>query len=96
LEQIVTIELFGRTYTVKAESEIVQASEVADFLVKEVDRVQAKFSDPGGISEMVVLILAALNIANENLELHRSCGEIMNRLSIQSAAILDKLEESAL
>lgn len=95
MEQVVTIELFGRPYTFKAESEMVQASEVADYLVREVNKVQAQYTEQGPISQMATLILAALNIANENLELRRSSGEVLNRLSMKSAALLDKLEESA-
>jgi cell division protein ZapA (FtsZ GTPase activity inhibitor) len=96
LEQIVTIELFGRAYKIKAESEIVQASEVADFLVREVNQVQSQYLDSKGISEMALLILAALNIARENMELRRSLNDVMNRLSVKSAALLGKLEKGAL
>jgi cell division protein ZapA (FtsZ GTPase activity inhibitor) len=44
LEQLVTIELFGKPYTFKAKSEVKKAKEVADLLAKEVSRVESQKS----------------------------------------------------
>ncbi len=72
MEELVTIELFGRSYTFKAESEIMMAKDVADYLVKEVSRVETQQSiKSSNISKLAIMILAALNIANENMELKK-------------------------
>jgi len=68
LDQLVTIELFGQPYTFKTESDITNAKEVADYLVKEVTKVETQHSSQSSVAKFATLILAALNIANENIE----------------------------
>ncbi|MGD2022452.1 MAG: cell division protein ZapA, partial [Desulfobacterales bacterium] len=70
MEQLVTIELFGRKHTFKAESDVQQAKEIAELLVKEVSRVESQQSGKSSTeSNLTTLMLAALNIAHQNLEL---------------------------
>ena len=56
-----TIELFGKKHTFKAESEIYEAKEVADLLVKEVSRVESQQSDKSSASNLTTLMIAALS-----------------------------------
>ena len=94
MEQIVTIELFGQPYSFKAESEIQTAKAVADLLVKEVDKVQLQQSEHSStISNLTILILAALNIANENMELKRNHSQILNDISERSTGLIRRLDE---
>ena len=94
LEQMVTIELFGQPYTFKAESDVETAKAVADLLVKEVDKVQNQQSGPvSNISNLTILILAALNIANENMELKRNHSQILNDISERSTGLIRRLDE---
>ena len=93
MEQIVTIELFGQPYSFKAESEIQTAKAVADLLVKEVDKVQLQQSEQSSsISNLTILILAALNIANENMELKRSHSNFLNKICERSVSMIDRLD----
>ena len=46
LEQTVTIELFGQPHTFKTDTDVTKAREVADLLVKEVERVKSQQIDP--------------------------------------------------
>jgi cell division protein ZapA (FtsZ GTPase activity inhibitor) len=94
LEQMVTIELFGQPYTFKAETEVKTAKAVADLLVKEVDKVQDQQSGPlSNISNLTILILAALNIANENMELKRNHSKLLDDVNQRSALIIGQLNE---
>ena len=69
MEQLVTIELFGQPYTFKAQSDVSNAKEVADHLVKEVTKIETQYSSKSSVNKLATLILAALNIANENIKL---------------------------
>jgi len=94
LEQIVTIELFGQPYSFKAESEIQTAKAVADLLVKEVDKVQLQQSDQSStISNLTILILAALNIANENMELKENHSKFSHKICERSTRLIGRLDE---
>ncbi len=93
MEQLVTIELFGRPYTFKAESEVKHAKEVADYLVREVKRVEALQSNQSSdITKLAIIILAALNIANENMEIKRDRTNIFNTISSRSAKLIHTLD----
>jgi cell division protein ZapA (FtsZ GTPase activity inhibitor) len=91
---MVTIELFGQPYTFKAESDVETAKAVADLLVKEVDKVQNQQSGPASnISNLTILILAALNIANDNMELKRNHSKLLDDVNQRSARIIGQLNE---
>jgi cell division protein ZapA (FtsZ GTPase activity inhibitor) len=94
LEQIVTIELFGQPYSFKVESEIQTAKAVAELLVKEVDKVQLQQSEQSStISNLTVLILAALNIANENMELKENHSKFSHKICERSTRLIGRLDE---
>jgi cell division protein ZapA (FtsZ GTPase activity inhibitor) len=95
LEEIVTIELFGQPYTFKANSEVTKAKEVADHLVKEVARVENQHSGQStNISKLTILMLAALNIANENIELKKNYSQILREILDRSTNLIRTLENS--
>ena len=94
MEQIVTIELFGEPYSFKAESEIQTAKAIADLLVKEVDKVQLQQSEQSStISNLTILILAALNIANENMELKENHSKFSHKICERSTRLIGRLDE---
>ena len=88
-----TIELFGKKHTFKAESEIYEAKEVADLLVKEVSRVESQQSDKSSASNLTTLMIAALNIAQQNLELENRYSEFMQHLSERSQNLIRQLDD---
>jgi cell division protein ZapA (FtsZ GTPase activity inhibitor) len=95
LEQLVTIDLFGQSYTFKTDSEFFKAEEVADFLVKEVKKVESQHSVKTlDITKFTILILAALNIANENFEIKRNDSEFLNNISQRLNRIIYTLDEN--
>jgi len=95
LEQIITIELFGQPHTFKANSDVTRAREVADLLVKEVARVENQQIDPtSNISRQKILILAALNIANEHMELKRNHSKLLHDVVQKTTKLIGALDDN--
>jgi len=93
LDEIVTIELFGKTHTFKANAEVTQAKEVADLLVNEVNRIEdQQANQSSNMSKLTILMLAALNIANENLELKRNHSKLLHDVTDRTANLIHTLE----
>jgi cell division protein ZapA (FtsZ GTPase activity inhibitor) len=93
LENTVTIELFGQPHTFKANSEVTKAKEVADILVKEVARVENQQSgQSSNISKLTILMLAALNIANEHVELKRNHSKMLRDVAQRTAKLIHTLD----
>lgn len=96
MEQLVTIELFGKQHTFKAESEANKAKEVADLLTEEVTRIEGQ--QAGGssaASDFTTLMLAALNIAHQKLELENRYSKFTQDLSERSQRLIRQLDEYA-
>ncbi len=94
MDQLVTIELFGKPYTFKAESEVNKAKDVADLLTKEVSRVQSQQSgDSSATSQLTTLMLAALNIAHQNMELENNYSKFLQDISERSAKLIRKIDD---
>ncbi len=95
MEEIITIELFGRRYTFKAEQEVSNAVEVADFLVKEVDRIQKQISGKSSnMDKLTILTLAALNITNGYIELKKENSDLLQNISKRSLALIESIDGS--
>ncbi len=93
MEQLVTIELFGQPYTFKAESDVADAKEVADYLVKEVTKIETQRSSKSpGVTKLATMILAALNIANENIGLKNEHSVLLRDISKRSANLVNTLD----
>jgi cell division protein ZapA (FtsZ GTPase activity inhibitor) len=93
LEDTVTIELFGQPHTFKANSEVTKVKEVADILVKEVTRVQNQQPNQStNISKLTILMLAALNIANEHVELKRNHSKMLREVAERTAKLIRTLD----
>jgi len=93
LDEIVTIELFGQTHTFKADSEVTKAKEVADLLVKAESRVEdQQANQSSNMSKLTILMLAALNIANENMELKRNHSKLLRDVTDRTANLIDTLD----
>ena len=93
MEQLVTIELFGRPYTFKAQSEAAKAQKIADILVNEVANVQSdQRGEASSVTQTATLIIAALNIANKNVELKAHYEGLLQDISKRSAALISDLD----
>lgn len=89
------IKLFGESYKFKTNLEMVQAEKVVNLLTQEVLSVQNQFaeemSDP---KKMMVLVVAALNLAKRNIELVNANNEIKLKIGKRSKDILEILDKS--
>ena len=95
MEKTVTIELFGQPHTFKANSEVTKEKEVADFLVREVTRVEdQQSSQSSNISKLAILMIAALNIANEHMELKRNYSKLMRDVSNRTSKLIHTLDNN--
>jgi cell division protein ZapA (FtsZ GTPase activity inhibitor) len=95
LEQIVNIELFGQTHTFKANSEVTKAKEVADLLAREVNRVEGQQTgQSSSMSKLTILMLAALNIANEHMKLIGNHSKLLDDISDRTAKLIRTLDDS--
>ena len=91
--QHVTITLFGQSYTFKAESEETNTKTVADYLTKEVKRVEEQFEGhQPQMSRLSMMILVAMNIANENVELREKHTALIKEISIRSTKLIQQLD----
>ncbi len=95
MEELVTIELFGQTHTFKANSEVTKAKEVADLLVTEVSRIEDQQSNQSSnMSKLAILMLAALNIANDHMELKRNHARLLHDVTDRTANLIHTLDNS--
>jgi cell division protein ZapA (FtsZ GTPase activity inhibitor) len=93
LEELVTIEIFGRPFTFKAESEVARAKEVAEFLKQEVKKAEAQHSGKSSeVAKFAILIMTALNIANENFELKSDLDNLLQDISERSTGLIRTLD----
>ena len=95
MEQLVTIELFGRPYTFKTESDVTDATKVADYLVKEVTKIETQHaSKSSSVTKLATLMLAAMNIANENMELKNNHSNLLEDISKRSENLIQALDSA--
>ena len=95
MEKTVTIEIFGQPHTFKANSEVTKEKEVADFLVREVTRVENQQSgQSSNISKLAILMIAALNIANEHMELKRNYSKLMRDITNRTSKLIHTLDSN--
>ena len=93
MEQLVTIELFGQPYTFKAQSEAAEAQKIADILVNEEAKVQSdQRGEASSVTQTATLIIAALNIANKNVELKAHYEGLLQDISKRSVALISELD----
>lgn len=94
MEQLLTIKLFGQPYTFKADEDFDRAKEVADLIVKEIERVEMEQVVPSsGMRKVTVILLAALNIANENYELKKKQASLYQTVSFRLKNLLNLLDD---
>ncbi len=96
MEQLITITLFEKSYNFKVESDILKAQEVADLLVQEVAKVETQQSNKSSeVAKLAILISAALNIANEHIELKKNYANLLRNISERSVSLIRVLDAHA-
>ena len=93
MDQLVTVEILGQPFTFKTDSDIAEAREMADFVAKSVHKAANQFADkPQPADNRSVLVLAALNIANEYFDLKKQYQQTLSDLGRRSEKLLYALD----
>jgi cell division protein ZapA (FtsZ GTPase activity inhibitor) len=91
---MVTIELFGQPHTFKADTEAAKANEVADLLKREVEKVQGQQTGSSThIPKLTILILAALNIAQNIVQMNKDADDIVDQITRRCETLNRLLDE---
>jgi hypothetical protein len=93
LDQLINIKLFGQSHTFRADAGVDHVNEVSELLAQEVARIESQQNDqPYKISNLAVMISAALNIATQHIALKNSYVELAKKVTKRTAALTDKLD----
>jgi len=77
----------------KAESDSVSTETVVDYLAGEVEKVQTQHRGmQPSLSKLDILILAAMNIAHDNVALKKEKSVLLKDVSDRSAGIIERLD----
>lgn len=91
---ILTVKLFGQVYKFKFESTNIDPENVLKVLLDEIEKIE---SDQQGCTvssnKMLLLIMASLNIALENVELRNFRDKIVPDISCRSENLIKFLDE---
>lgn len=91
-EKFVSVELLGQRYTFKTENDMPKANEIANLYVQEVNRVRKELvGNSSRPTDQVILILAALNIADKHYELEKRYANLKSEISGRSVNLINRL-----
>ena len=94
MDDHITVNIFGQSFTFKTDSNSVLAQEVSEALVGEVKRVQEAHTGHPQVSQLAMLVSVALNFAQENAQLRQIQLQLENELKERSKRLLQMLEVS--
>ncbi len=93
MEQILTIDLFGESYRFETDSNTEKAKKVADFFVEEVMKAESMAArKTPEMAKFTILIIAALNIANQNFELKADYSKLIKSTSDRASDLLQMMD----
>jgi cell division protein ZapA (FtsZ GTPase activity inhibitor) len=92
---ILTVRIFGQTYKFKFESTHIQPESAVKLLLDEIEKIESEQSDSRGVNnKIVILIMAALNLAVENVELRQFRDNILHDITNRSEHLIRLLDEN--
>ena len=92
MSEDIIITLLGKKLKFKADEDVSDAKQVAELLTKEVNKVSNKEKHAFGMDNFTKLTQAALNIANDFVELQRNYNELEKKISDRSDALLKSID----
>lgn len=93
MDQLLTIEVLGQPFTFKTDSDKTDAKAVADYVVQAVNSIHAQGNQKAQLlDKRAILILAALNIANDYFNLHKKYQQLLQDIDHRSANLIQVLE----
>jgi len=82
VEQVIKIELLGETFKFKSEETRSNLKEILSFLLKELHKVEGQFpSHAVKTNKSAILVMTALNIAKQYVELANTHSDFINNVS---------------
>lgn len=95
MENILQIELFGERYKFKTDLGPKQAEKVVKLLQNEISSIQdTQVNKSSGMNNVAILIIVALNIARENIELKNQNLKMMHQIFHRSEELIKHLDKS--
>jgi hypothetical protein len=91
LSEDIIINLLGKRLKFKADEDVADAKRVAELLTQEVSKVIERERQPSGMDNFAKLTQAALNIANDFVELQRHYAELEKHIIDRSNALLKSI-----
>ena len=96
MDQLLTIEVLGQPFTFKTDSDVSDAKNVADFVAKSVNDVSAQCArQVPKPDKRAILILTALNISSELLDLKKKHRKLIDDINRRSAQLVNTLDTQA-
>jgi cell division protein ZapA (FtsZ GTPase activity inhibitor) len=93
LDQLLTIDVLGQPFTFKSDENVTDAKAVADYVTQAVNKIDAQISKKNPpLDKRAILILAALNIANEFFELQKKYQQLLQEINQRSENLIETLE----
>ncbi len=93
MDQVINIEILGQLFTFKTDSDESDAGEVAKYVVKSVDQAKKQCAQKAvATDKWAILVLAALNIANDYVELQKKHQSLLQVINQKSTQLLQTLE----
>ena len=89
VDRLISIQLFGQAYTFRASGQVSQAEEVINYVAGEVEKARATGDVP---SKLDTIILAALNIANDYLELRRGRQDLVRDIDQRCKILIEHID----
>ncbi len=92
-ESVVTIELFGQTFRFLQDGSDGDSKEILEILQKEVRKIENTHRGSAVYSnKMALLIMAALNVCQEVLDLRKEKEQILKDIESHSQRVIQLLE----
>ncbi|NVL90250.1 MAG: cell division protein ZapA [Desulfobacterales bacterium] len=92
MDRLINIELFGQSYKFKASGQVSRPEDVANYVAVQVEKARAAAEAP---SKVDMLILAALNIANDYFEMRRNCQNLVKNIDQRSKILIEHIDSNA-
>ena len=93
MDQLLTIEVLGQPFTFKTDSDLSEAKAVADFVAKSADDVSQQCArQVPKPDKRAILILTALNISSELIDLKKKHKKLIEDINRRSAQLLNTLD----
>ncbi len=95
MEQLIRIDVFGQTYTFKADAGKTDPRMVAEFLMEAVHKIETgQDGHPAGSSQFILLLQAALNITSEHIQLRQQLTEMSHRIAKQTERLYSLMQNN--